>query len=59
MSDLSRFLGRCTFPPAGSSVVCGLSGGADSTALVALAVTAGCSVSAVHVHHGLRSPNAM
>jgi tRNA(Ile)-lysidine synthase len=54
MSDLSGFLGRCTFPPAGSSVVCGLSGGADSTALVALAVTAGCSVSAVHVHHGLR-----
>lgn len=54
MSDLSEFLGRCTFPPPGTPVVCGLSGGADSTALVALAVAAGCSVSAVHVHHGLR-----
>lgn len=54
MSDLSAFLARCTFPPPGTPVVCGLSGGADSTALVALAVAAGCSVSAVHVHHGLR-----
>jgi len=36
-------------------VTCGLSGGADSTALVALAVAAGCDVTAVHVHHGLRA----
>jgi tRNA(Ile)-lysidine synthase len=35
-------------------VVCALSGGADSTALVALAVAAGCVTRAVHVHHGLR-----
>ena len=55
MPDLSGFLDSCTFPPAGTPVVCGLSGGADSTALVALAVAAGCSVSAVHVHHGLRT----
>ncbi len=34
---------------------CGLSGGADSTALVILAVAAGCQVTAVHVHHGLRA----
>lgn len=47
-------LTRCTFPPAGTAVVCGLSGGADSTALVALAVAAGCQVSAIHVDHGLR-----
>jgi tRNA(Ile)-lysidine synthase len=36
-------------------VTCGLSGGADSAALVALAVEAGCDVTAVHVHHGLRT----
>jgi len=36
-------------------VVCALSGGADSTALVALAVEAGCHVTAIHVHHGLRA----
>jgi tRNA(Ile)-lysidine synthase len=36
-------------------VRCGLSGGADSGALVALAVAANCEVTAVHVHHGLRS----
>lgn len=35
-------------------MTCGLSGGADSTALVALAVAAECDVAAVHVHHGLR-----
>ena len=34
--------------------MCGLSGGADSTALVALAVAAGLVVEAVHVDHGLR-----
>jgi len=49
------FLPRCTFPPATTPVVCGLSGGADSTALVALAIAAGCQVTAIHVHHGLRS----
>lgn len=54
MPDLSVFLDRCTFPPADTPVVCGLSGGADSTALVALAVAARCQVRAVHVHHGLR-----
>lgn len=36
-------------------MICGLSGGADSTALVALAVAAGCDVTAVHVDHGLRA----
>ena len=32
-----------------------MSGGADSLALLALAVDAGCAVTAVHVDHGLRS----
>jgi tRNA(Ile)-lysidine synthase len=36
-------------------VVCALSGGPDSSALVALAAAAGLQVEAVHVHHGLRS----
>lgn len=54
MIDAADLLARCTFPAAGTSVVCGLSGGADSTAMVALAVRAGCAVEAVHVHHGLR-----
>jgi tRNA(Ile)-lysidine synthase len=50
----AELLGRCTFPPATTPVRCALSGGADSTALVALAVAAGCDVTAVHVDHGLR-----
>ncbi len=52
--DRAGLLARCTFPPPGTPVICGLSGGADSTALVALATAAGCEVTAVHVHHGLR-----
>ncbi len=51
---VAPLLARSRFPPAGSDVVCGLSGGADSTALVALAVAAGCATTAVHVHHGLQ-----
>jgi tRNA(Ile)-lysidine synthase len=47
-------LARCTFPPAGEAVVCAVSGGADSVALLGLAVAAGCRVHAVHVDHGLR-----
>jgi tRNA(Ile)-lysidine synthase len=56
-----RFAGildRCTFPTAGTAVICAVSGGADSTALVALAVAAGCDVSVVHVDHGLRPGSA-
>ena len=47
-------LGRCTFPAAGRPVVCAVSGGPDSLALLVLAVAAGCRVTAVHVDHGLR-----
>jgi tRNA(Ile)-lysidine synthase len=35
-------------------VVCGVSGGADSLALLALACAAGLEVTAVHIDHGLR-----
>jgi tRNA(Ile)-lysidine synthase len=45
---------RCTFPPSGTPLVCGVSGGPDSLALLVLAVASGCRVTAVHVDHGLR-----
>lgn len=46
---------RCSFPVSGTKVACGVSGGADSLALLVLAVAAGCAVTAVHVDHGLRA----
>ncbi len=49
---------RCTFPTAGTDLVCGVSGGADSLALLVLAVASGCRVTAVHVDHGLREGSA-
>lgn len=55
---LDVLLSRCDFPPAGTPVTCGVSGGADSLALLALATAAGCEVSAVHVDHGLRAGSA-
>ncbi|HEY7947889.1 MAG TPA: tRNA lysidine(34) synthetase TilS [Acidimicrobiales bacterium] len=51
---VEELLGRCTFPPAGSDLICGVSGGADSLALLVLACAAGARVTAVHVDHGLR-----
>jgi tRNA(Ile)-lysidine synthase len=54
----SDLLARCTFPPVGTAVVCGVSGGADSLALLALAIEAGCQVTALHVDHGLRPASA-
>lgn len=49
---------RCTFPPPATDVACAVSGGADSLALLVLAVEAGCAVTAVHVDHGLRPGSA-
>ncbi len=51
---VAALLGRCAFPGPDTPVVCGVSGGADSLALLVLAVAAGCRVTAVHVDHGLR-----
>ena len=51
---VAGLLDRCTFPPPGLALVCGVSGGPDSLALLALATAAGCLVTAVHVDHGLR-----
>jgi tRNA(Ile)-lysidine synthase len=50
----AALVARCTFPPPGSEVTCAVSGGADSLALLVLAVAADCRVTAVHVDHGLR-----
>ena len=50
----AELLKRCRFPEPGTAVTCAVSGGADSLALLALAVAAGCEVTAVHVDHGLR-----
>lgn len=58
MVEPAELLGRCTFPPPGALVTCAVSGGADSLALLALAVAAGCRVTAVHVDHGLRPGSA-
>ncbi len=57
-SGLEDLLGRCSFPPAGSALCCAVSGGADSLALMALAVASGCEVTAIHVDHGLRPGSA-
>ncbi len=58
MAGTSALLARCAFPAPGTSVTCAVSGGADSLALLALAVAAGCDATAVHVDHGLRPGSA-
>ncbi|MGH1504795.1 MAG: tRNA lysidine(34) synthetase TilS [Acidimicrobiales bacterium] len=51
----AALLGRCTFAPPGSAVRLGVSGGADSLALLVLATAADLDVTAVHVDHRLRA----
>lgn len=55
---IDPLLARCDLPAPGTAVTCAVSGGADSLALLALAVRAGCRVTAVHVDHGLRPGSA-
>ncbi len=55
---VTSLLTRCCFPRPGTPLVCGVSGGADSLALLVLAVASGCVVTAVHVDHGLRPGSA-
>ena len=61
--DLSAVIGqlltRCRFPPAATSVDLAVSGGADSLALLVLAVSAGLTAVAHHVDHGLRPGSAL
>jgi tRNA(Ile)-lysidine synthase len=49
-----NLLAKCTFPAPGTAATCAVSGGADSMTMMVLAVAAGCTVTAVHVDHGLR-----
>ncbi len=59
MTTTAELLARCHLPPAGTAVDCAVSGGADSLALLVLAVESGCLVTAVHVDHGLRPDSAV
>ena len=54
-AEIERLLPLCDFPSAGTRVSCGVSGGADSLALLVLARAADLGVTAIHVDHGLRS----
>ena len=58
MDSRPRLLPRCTFPSEGAPLVCAVSGGPDSLALLALASAAGCVVTAIHVDHRLRAGSA-
>ncbi len=55
---MNELLARCRFPAPGTDVVCAVSGGADSLALLVLARAADLAVTAVHVDHGLRPESA-
>ena len=55
---LSGLQSRCIFPPTGTEVDCAVSGGADSLALLLLAVNAGLKVTVWHVDHGLRETSS-
>jgi tRNA(Ile)-lysidine synthase len=58
-ADLAgALLSRCDFPPRGAPISCAVSGGADSVALLILAVSAGLHTTAIHVDHGLREGSA-
>ena len=55
---VAELLARCTFPPSGTAVTCAVSGGPDSSAMLALAVAAGLHVTVIHVDHGTRPDSA-
>ncbi len=57
-AHIVALLARCTFASPRTAVVCALSGGPDSAALVALAAAADLDVRAVHVDHALRADSA-
>jgi tRNA(Ile)-lysidine synthase len=52
MVNIDELLGRCSFPE--GPLVCAVSGGPDSMAMMFLAAQLGRDVTAIHVDHGLR-----
>ena len=52
-STFQDYRDQCTFPSEGE-LVCAVSGGADSAALLILAAETSSTVRAIHVNHGLR-----
>jgi tRNA(Ile)-lysidine synthase len=50
----AKLLALCSFPPAGTPVDLAVSGGADSVAMLLLAVEAQCHVTVWYVDHGIR-----
>ena len=52
-SNFQDYLDQCTFPSKGE-LICAVSGGADSAALLILASETSSTVKAIHVNHGLR-----
>lgn len=57
-TELDQFVARCLFPAPGQPFRCGVSGGADSLAMMLLAIHHGCDVTAIYVDHGLRADSA-
>ena len=57
-AEVAALAARCDFPDPGQPLACAVSGGPDSLALLVLAVSAGCLVTAIHVDHGLRPTSA-
>lgn len=55
---VGALLERCTFAKPEGRLHCAVSGGADSSALLVLAVASGAAVTAHHVDHGLRPTSA-
>ncbi len=55
---VAQLLQRCPQLVPSRRAVSAVSGGADSMALLILAVAAGCEVSVIHVDHGLRADSA-
>jgi tRNA(Ile)-lysidine synthase len=54
----AKLLALCTFPSAGTPVDLAVSGGADSVAMLLLAVEARCEVTVWYVDHGIRPESA-
>lgn len=58
IAHLDTLRERCFFPSPPARIDCAVSGGADSMALLVLAVASGCQVCVHHVDHGLRDGSA-